>query len=51
MQDEKRTSSSNGTGSTLMKDIGKSVASSALAGLILAVVSKGAVWVFPKLKL
>jgi hypothetical protein len=38
------------TNSTFWKDIGKSAASSLLAGLILAVVSKGAVWVLPKLK-
>ena len=32
------------------KDIGKSAASSVLAGLILAVVSKGAIWMLPKIK-
>ena len=45
MIDEK--SNTNGT---FWKDIGKSAASSALAGLILAVVSKGAIWILPKLK-
>ncbi len=52
MQDEKKSngnSSSNGT--MFIKDIGRSIATSALAGLILAMVTKGAVWAFPKLKI
>lgn len=35
---------------TFWKDIGRSAASSVLAGLVLAVVSKGAIWILPKLK-
>ncbi len=51
MLDEKKNgnSTSNGNG-TFLKDLGKSAISSALAGLILAVVTKGAVRVFPGLK-
>ena len=53
MQDENKKANINGTNGngTFLKDMGKSVASSALAGLILAVVSRGAMWVFPKLKI
>ncbi len=36
--------------SVFWKDIGKNAASSVLAGLILAVVSKGALWMLPKIK-
>lgn len=41
----------NKSNGTFLKDIGKSVASSALAGLVLALISRGTVWVFPKLKI
>ncbi len=53
MQDENKrttTGTSNGNGSTFWKDLGKNAASSAIAGLVMAIVSRGSVWAFPKLK-
>lgn len=52
MHDEKKTNgngSSNGNG-TFLKELGKSAATSAIAGVVLAVVTKGTTWIFPRLK-